>query len=208
MRRYVLSVPPIPCIVHASVFDAFGWCPSDELVWVTRTRTPDRDGPEDLTLPTSDNPPGLGFVMEQPEVDFLPTELAALHLSGVELPEGARMLAPWAIDDATDLLYETRTPPKRAFFLATTSLAALYWGLHDWAHFHSHGPFEERAATELQCDATALTWLEHNRDRLGLGRDALDALRRAVISLSHERFAAEGKPWDPRLLEVLPHERG
>lgn len=203
VRRLVLSVPPIPCIVHASVFDAFGWCASDELVWVNR----DHEGPGELTLPTSDNPPGLGFVLEKPEIDFLPTELAALHLSGVALEEGARMLAPWAIDDATDLLYETRTTPKRAFYLATTSLAALYWGLHDWAHFHAHGPFEERAATELQCDATALTWLELNRDRLGLGREALDGLRRTVIDLSHERFASEGKPWDPKLLEVLPHER-
>ncbi len=186
-----LLVPPIPCIVHDSVFDAFGWQPSDTLEWTCAR------GAEDLATPTSANPAGLGFVLRPPEVEFLPTELAELHLPRVALEPGARMLAPWAIDDATDLLYETRTPPSRALRLATQSLAALYWGLHDWAHFHSHGPFVERAATELQCDASALVWLALNADRIGLGAERWEATRQAAVALGAERFAAEALPFDP-----------
>ena len=73
-------------------------------------------------------------------------------------------LAPWAIDDATDELYAHRVRPRDALWLAADNLNALFWGLHDWAHFHNHGPFEQRAWTELQCDATALAWLWMNRE--------------------------------------------
>lgn len=189
-------MPPIPIIVHESVFDAFGWCASDTLAWVSA------DGLGDRAPPGPENPPGLGFVLRPPEVAFLPAELAALHLPRVPLPHGARMLAPWAIDDATDLLYETRTPPGEALFLATTSLAALFWGLHDWAHFHAHGPFEERAATELQCDASALVWLRLNADVAGLSEDAWERARVAALALSHGRFAAEGLTFDPARLSA------
>lgn len=189
-------MPPIPNIVHASVFDAFGWCASDTLTWVSA------DGLGDPAPPGPENPPGLGFVLRPPEVDFLPAELAALHLPRAPLPEGARMLAPWAIDDATDLLYATRTPPGDALFLATTSLAALFWGLHDWAHFHAHGPFEERAATELQCDATALVWLRLNADVTRLSEAAWERARIAALALSRGRFAAEGLSFDPEALSA------
>lgn len=196
MPSVPLRVPPIPCIVHDSVFDAFGWCTSDTLTWVSA------DGLGDRAPPGTENPPGLGFVLQPPEVDFLPAELAALHLPRVPLPDGARMLAPWAIDDATDLLYETRTRPRAALLLATTSLAALFWGLHDWAHFHAHGPFEERAATELQCDATALVWLRLNAELVGLGAAAWERTRVAAVDLSRGRFAAEGLPFDPERLSA------
>lgn len=108
------------------------------------------------------------------------------------------MLAPWAIDDATDLLYETRTPPKSALFLVTTSLSALFWGLHDWAHFHSHGPFEEgeRAATELQCDATALVWLRLNAERVGLDEATWERTREATLGLTRARGREEGVALD------------
>ena len=86
--------------------------------------------------------------------EFLPRELARLHAFGYGLEE-EWALAPYAIDDATDLLFEKRTTPNGTLWLAADGLRALAWGLHDWAHFHNHGPFEERAWTELQCDASA-----------------------------------------------------
>lgn len=182
--------------MHTSVFDAFGWCASDTLVWVSA------EGLGDRTPPGAENPPGLAFVLRSPEVPFLPTELAALHLPRVPLLPDARVLAPWAIDDATDGLYETRTPPGSALFLATTSLAALFWGLHDWAHFHAHGPFEERAATELQCDASALVWLRLNADLVALSASDWEATRAAALALSHTRFASENLVFDPERLSV------
>lgn len=208
--RTRLATPPIPCIVHATVFDAFAWHPSESLEWLTR------DGLGARELPSSKNPPGLGFVLrgETGAFPFLPREDAHLHLPGVPLPEGATMLAPWAIDDATDLLYETRTPPNDALALATTSLAALYWGLHDWAHFHSHGPFVEIAATELQCDASALAWLAWNAETVGLDDATFDALCRFARALGEERCAAEGVSLDldalspRRVTALLPTPEG
>ena len=184
----ILRVPPIPCIVHASVFDAFAWHTSTDLEWRSES------GLGAHTLPSSDNPPALAFVLRGDEAayPFLPWELAELHVPRVGLAKGARMLAPWAIDDATDLLYETRTPPREALYLATGSLAALYWGLHDWAHFHSHGPFVERAATELQCDATALVWLRLNAEQIGIEEATWERAREAAVTLTQERAASEG----------------
>ena len=181
--RTRLATPPIPCIVHANVFDAFAWHPSESLEWLTR------DGLGVRELPSSKNPPGLGFVLrgEAGAFPFLPREDAHLHLPGVPLAEGATMLAPWAIDDATDLLYETRTPPNDALTLATTSLAALYWGLHDWAHFHNHGDFVERAANELQCDCAALSWLWINRAAIGLSEARWSRLRGEVLDAHRDR---------------------
>lgn len=196
--KMILHVPPIPCIVHASVFDAFAWHPSTDLEWHSASGL----GP--LTLPTSDNPPALAFVIRGDDAayPFLPWELAELHVPRAGLPSGARMLAPWAIDDATDLLYETRTPPCQALYLATGSLAALYWGLHDWAHFHSHGPFEERAATELQCDVTALVWLYVNAKRIGLLDATWELTREAAVALTRERAASEGVSLDETKLST------
>lgn len=200
-----LFVPPIRCIVHASVFDAFGWAKSTTLGWCPEHRADASNmAAGEPTLPTSSNPPGLGFVIRGPRgaFPFLPRESCSLHLPRVELPRDADMLAPWAIDDATDLLYENRTAPNDALFLATTSLAAVYWGLHDWAHFHSHGPFEEVAATELQCDVSALVWLRLNRGALGLGDDLWDTVRRCAVELSTERAATEGVALDMSWLEA------
>ena len=119
--------------------------------------------------------------------DFLPRELARLHAFGLGLAD-EEALAPWGIDDATDGLYAHRVRPRDALWLAADNLNALFWGLHDWAHFHNHGPFEQRAWTELQCDASALAWLWKNRERdrpreRGLGARARrggQALARAV----------------------------
>jgi hypothetical protein len=101
-------------------------------------------------------------------------------------------LAPWAIDDATDLLYEHRARPRDLLWLATGSLAGLFWGLHDWAHFHNHGPFEQRAWTELQCDASALVWLWVNRDLIELPEPAWERARGEVATVARARFEAEG----------------
>jgi len=183
-------------MVHTSVFDAFGWHASTVVEWCSAS------GIGEPSLPTSANPPGLGFVLrgEKGAFAFLPREGCALHLPRLPLPQDADMLAPWAIDDATDLLYEHRVAPHDALFLATTSLAALYWGLHDWAHFHSHGPFEQIAATELQCDVSALVWLTLNRDVLGLDDTHLEALRCSALELTAARAASEGVTLDTTAL--------
>ena len=80
--------------------------------------------------------------------------------SGYGLDDELRARAV-GIDDATDLLYEHRVRPRDVFWLAATSLDALVWGLHDWAHFHNHGPFDQPAMTELQCDLVALAVAAH-----------------------------------------------
>lgn len=121
----------------------------------------------------------------------LPSELARLHAFGYGLEDEAA-LAPWAIDDATDLLYEHRVPPRDAFWLAADSLEALLWGLHDWVHFHNHGPFDEPAMTELQCDLVALAWLRMNAERVGLRHDHLTRVARDLARLSRMRFNDEG----------------
>jgi hypothetical protein len=92
-----LRTPPVACIVPEGVFDAFGWCESDVLEW----RTPD---PMDrATAVTATNPAQMAFVMKSP-CDFLPRELARLHVPGLGLDE-QWALAPYAIDDAVDELY-------------------------------------------------------------------------------------------------------
>jgi hypothetical protein len=180
--------PPIRRIVPDGVFDAFGWCESDRLEW----RRP-AGGTLDTETPiTAANPPGMVFVLRDPaRAEFLPRELARLHVAGTGL-EDEWALAPWAVDDATDLLYEHRAPPGEHLWLATGSLAGLFWGLHDWAHFHNHGPFEARAWTELQCDAAALAWVWANREAIGLSDDAWARARAEVAGVGSARFAAEG----------------
>ncbi len=195
--RPILRTPPSPRIVPDGVFDAFGWCASDELEWGSPVGAPlDRETPV-----TSANPPGMVFVLRGESAPFLPRELARLHAGGLGLTtEWA--LAPWGIDDATDLLHAHRVPPGRAMWLATASLAGLIWGLHDWAHFHNHGPFEQRAWTELQCDAAALAWAWLNRSAIGLSEAEWDRARREVAAVGRGRFADEGLDADEALLDA------
>jgi hypothetical protein len=178
--------------VPDGVFDAFGWCASRQLVW----QRPDSWSKGEPM--TADNPARTVFVLLM-DLPFLPRELARLHVPGLGL-DGEWALAPYGIDDATDELYAHRTPPEEALWLATDSLRGLYWGLHDWAHFHNHGPFVLRAWTELQCDVTALAWLWLNRDMVGVEPGEWEGLRAAAMTLSVARFGAEGIAFQPREL--------
>jgi hypothetical protein len=193
--RIVLSTPPVARIVPDDVFDAFGWCESDTLEW----RRPSSRWDTRARI-TSKNPARMAFVMHQ-TCEFLPRELAKLHVRDLGLEE-QWALAPWAIDAATDDLFEHRARPRDIFWLAAESVEGLVWGLHDWAHFHSHGPFDARAWTELQCDATALAWLWINRGDIGIDEDDWDRVRREVVALSRARFAEEGQPFDESVLEA------
>jgi hypothetical protein len=189
-----LATPPLARLVPEGVFDAFGWCDSDELEW----RAP--AGSWDATTAVDGgDPTRLVFVTRPGAPSFLPRELARLHAFGLGLEE-EEALAPWAIDDATDGFYAQRIRPGDALWLAADNLNALFWGLHDWAHFHNHGPFEQRAWTELQCDATALAWLWENRARVPLGDAAWDRLRGDLVALARVRFAGEGMAFDERPL--------
>jgi hypothetical protein len=194
MRRITtLETPPLPCLAPDGVFDAFGWCASDRLDW-------SRPGarPVDLDAEvTSANPPGMVFVMRK-EMPFLPRELASLHTSDMGL-EGEWALAPWGIDDATDELYAHRATPGEHLWLAASSVASLFWGLHDWAHFHNHGPFERRAWTEVQCDVSALAWLEVNRvvlEGAGVTAEVRERVRRGAAGVAAQRFAEEASEID------------
>jgi len=190
-----LATPPLARLVPEGVFDAFGWCDSDELEWRTPAGSWDSSTPVDGA-----DPARMVFVLRPgAPASFLPRELARLHAFGLGLEE-EEALAPWAIDDATDGLYARRIRPRDALWLAADNLNALFWGLHDWAHFHNHGPFEQRAWTELQCDATSLAWLWENRADLPLAEAAWDRLRGGVVALSRARFAAEGRVFDERTL--------
>jgi hypothetical protein len=179
----------MPRVVPDGVFDAWSWCDSDAIEWR-------RPSGATFTLEGAaidgQNPAGLVFVVRDgsPAADLLPCELARLHAFGYGL-DGELALAPYAIDDATDLLYEHRIPPREAFWLAATTLDALVWGLHDWAHFHNHGPFDEPAMTELQCDLVALAWLRRNAARIGLGAETLGEVARDLAALSRRRFDEE-----------------
>jgi hypothetical protein len=182
--RTILDTPPIPRIVPDGVFDAFSWCSSRALEW----RAPDHWSMSDAL--TAENPAGMVFVMKT-DLPFLPRELARLHAPGLGLVD-EWALAPYGIDDATDELYAHSVPPGDALWLAADSLAGLFWGLHDWAHFHSHGPFIERSWTELQCDAAALAWLWLNRSAIGLDAARWCELRAEALRIGEARFAAEG----------------
>lgn len=181
----MLDVPPMPRVVADGVFDAWSWCPSTVLEWhrppvLATTRRIE-----------SSNPPGLVFVLRDTAAHgFLPRELACLHAIGYGLTD-EESLSPWAIDDATDLLYERHAPPHEVFWLAAPALDSLVWGLHDWAHFHNHGPFDQPAMTEIQCDLLALHWLRRNATAIGLTEGALDGVARDLAALSRRRFAEE-----------------
>lgn len=141
----------------------------------------------------SQNPAELVFVFkDDADSTFLPRELARFHAKGYGLEE-QWALAPYAIDDATDLLYERRVRPRDLFWVAASSLRALVWGLHDWAHFHNHGPFDEPALTELACDLVAISWLETNRQVIGVDQADLERVAHELASLSRSRFEAEGR---------------
>ena len=189
-QRLLLSTPPTACIVPPGVFDAFGWCPSDQLEWRRPTERWDDSTPID-----GSDPARMVFVMHANGIAapgaFLPRELARVHAIGLGLGD-EEALAPWAIDDATDGLYARRMRPREVLWLAADNLNALFWGLHDWAHFHNHGPFVQVAWTELQCDVSALAWLWANRCRVPLDEAAWERVRRQVELLSRARFAAEG----------------
>jgi len=198
VQHFTLETPPLPCVVDPEgrhgVFDAWSWCPSDVLEVRRASATwgePQIGG---------DNPPGLVFVMREeiraeirPHCELLPRELARLHAFGYGLSDDLA-LAPYAIDDATDLLFQHQLPPGEVFWLAASSIDALVWGLHDWVHFHNHGPFDQPAMTELQCDLVALAWLRTNGAALGIGPRQLDRVARDLAALSIRRFAEEGSP--------------
>jgi len=186
----------MPCIIEDGTFDAWGWCESDVLEWRSPNDALDRGVRLERT-----NPSGLVFVMHE-ECTFLPRELARLHAIGYGL-EDELALAPYAIDDATDLLYERRVRPRDVLWLAAPSLAALVWGLHDWAHFHNHGPFEKPAMTELGCDLLALAWLRHNRDRLELDDTTIAETALTLAHVSVQRFADEEERAPVADLETL-----
>lgn len=186
-----LATPPCPCLSPPEIFDAFAWCASDRLEWRC---PPSWDG---TTVIDGGDPARMVFVVRPGAADFLPTELAAVHAFGLGLTD-EQALAPWAIDDATDNLHAHRTRPRDALWLAADNLNALFWGLHDWAHFHNHGPFEphQRAWTELQCDASALAWLWINRAEIPLTDAAWERLRGEVVALSRRRFEEGGARLD------------
>lgn len=186
-KTTLLRVPPIACVAPTGIFDAFGWCESTEL----SLRMPAAGLASDRPL-TSDNPPGMAFVFLD-KCDFLPSELASLHVPKLSFPK-ERILAPYAIDDATDDLHALQMPPGDLLCLATDSFAGVFWGLHDWAHFHNHGPFEEglRAWTELQCDLAAIQWLRLNREVLALRDAQFDVLITEWEPVARTRFEEEG----------------
>ena len=190
MPTRILRTPAVECVVPPSVFDAFGWCESDVLEWRCATELLDR-GPID-----GSDPARMVFVFHDArDCDWLPRELAKVHAFGLGLDQ-EWALAPYAIDDATDELFARRARPRDWLWLAADNLNALFWGLHDWAHFHNHGPFVERAQTELQCDASALAWLWINRAEIGIDEDRWTALCAEVTELSRTRFAAERLAFD------------
>jgi hypothetical protein len=212
------------------VFDAFGWAESDTLEWRSPdapsryawdTSTPiDGSDPARMVFVFRDGVFREGVPHDEMLHDgvlrdgalgprdadggapriALPHERANLHAFGLGLADDTWALAPYAIDDATDGLFEAGVRARDVFWLAADNLNALFWGLHDWVHFHNHGPFEERAWTELQCDATALAWAHLNREALLLDDATWGRMRREVEALAASRFAAEGKPFDAACL--------
>jgi hypothetical protein len=201
LRR--LRTPPIPCVVppdvEPPVFDAFAWCTSDWLAWRTPvTSAARRRAFDEATRLDGSDPTRMVFVFHEGiACDFLPRELARLHALGLGL-EDEEALAPWGIDTATDELYAHRVAPRDVLWLAADNLNALFWGLHDWAHFHNHGPFEQRAWTELQCDVSALAWLWINRGEVRIEEAVWERLRSEANEVTRRRFEEEGVASDGR----------
>lgn len=198
VRTTILATPPLPLLVDPSVFDGFNWARSSSLEW--RCLGELRDNP------LSEDPSRMAFVFRSPEgVNNVPAELARLHVGRAYGLEDELCLAPFAIDDATDQLFEQRIEPASALWLATDNLDGLYWGLHDWAHFHCHGAFYERVANELQCDAAALAWLWINREQIGIDHPRWSRLRADVLA-AHERRCVAHPPTVPVDASVLERE--
>lgn len=197
-EHLLLRTPPLPRLVPDGVFDDFGWAASSVLEW----RKPAGILARGEALDGS-NPPRMAFVFRGEAGEFLPRELAHLHVSGLA-SESEWALAPYAIDDATDELWSHRLLPSEVFVLAADRLTALVWGLHDWAHFHNHGAFEQRAYTELQCDAAALVWLFVNEAQLGLAepRPAWLETHAELVALSKKRFEEERLTFEPEWISV------
>ena len=195
-RTVCLDTRPIPCLAPPGVLDPKRWWDSDTLEWRRPTARWD-----DATPLDGSDPSRMVFVMHPGAGAFLPRELARLHAFGLELGDD-EALAPWGIDAATDGLYAERARPRDVFWLAADNLNALFWGLHDWAHFHNHGPFEQRAWTELQCDVASLVWLWENRARVPIAGQVWERARREVEALSRERFVSEGLTFDARVLSA------
>jgi hypothetical protein len=194
MPRALLRTPPVPRIVPADVFDAFGWCASHRLEW---GRPDDDVRPWDESTPVDGADPARMVFVMRAECTYLPRELARLHAFGLGLVD-EWALAPYAIDDATDELYARRVPPGDVLWLAADNVNALFWGLHDWAHFHNHGSFEphQRALNEVQCDAAALSWTSQNRDAIALTPARWARLKDEVIALSASRLESDGMRFD------------
>jgi hypothetical protein len=182
LRRAWLRTPPLPLLVDPRVFDGFAWAPSTELGW--RCLGPLAHGP------MTEDPAGMAFVLRRP-IEGVPTELARLHVGRAYGVTDEACVAPYAIDEATDELWRQRIVPTEALWLAAGNLDAVFWGLHDWAHFHNHGDFVERAANELQCDLAALCWLWINRASLELSPAEWGALREASLALHRKRCALD-----------------
>ena len=193
----LLPTPPLARFAPDGVFDDFGWCASTTLDWRCR-----RDRPFDVHAPIDGSDPERMVFVFHAECTFLPRELARLHAFGLGLEEELA-LAPYAIDDATDGFHARGVAPASMLWLAADNANALYWGLHDWAHFHNHGPFERRAWTELQCDAAALHWIELARPHTGMTAADVARVRRQVADLAARRFVDEGEPAPPDLLARL-----
>jgi hypothetical protein len=187
MRTVTLATPPLPRLVPAETFDAFSWCVSDTLEW----RCPG----DAITLNELDDalPLGMAFVFRTAFAP-LPAEFAWLHIGRAQAHalgiHDAMCLAPYALDDATDELFAHRRAPGEVFWIATDNVNALYWALHDWSHFHNHGSFDDRPATEYQCDVAALAWLWINRDAIPLPDAHWERLREASLE-NHHRLRAE-----------------
>jgi hypothetical protein len=189
-----LAVPAMPCLIVSPdrpVFDAYNWCTSDVIEWRLPVHEHHQRNLKRGRAIQSANPPELVFVLRNPSAHaFLPRELARLHAFDYGLGD-EECLAPWAIDDATDRLYEHNTRPHDVFWLAAPAIDTLVWGLHDWAHFHNHGPFDQQALTELQCDLLALAWLRLNAAAIGLSESDLTGVARDLAALSRSRFEEE-----------------
>jgi hypothetical protein len=194
--RTILATPPLPCLVPDEVFDGFGWSVSHSLEW----RRGAGWSPTSGEAITSTNPAGMVFVLRE-SCSFLPQELARLHAPGLGLTS-EQALAPYGIDDATDELFLRGVPPESLLWLVANDLPGLVWGLHDWSHFHNHGPFEARAMTELQCDAAALVWLWLNHVDVGVTDSVWEETRVALSRVAASRFREEGGDIGPDWLSA------
>lgn len=174
------------------MFDGWRWCEPTFLEWRTK-------GALRVTTLT-DDPAEMAFVLRRPWPS-LPTELARLHIGKAYGVVEEQCLAPFAIDDATDQCFEQRVEPHSVFWLGTDHMDGLFWGLHDWAHFHHHGDFTDPSATELQCDFAAAYWLWINRESLGLSHKQWELLHEQVCEREKNRRERQ-----PPVHEVFPQK--